>query len=198
MSVYVKDPLFTAILSVDTDEIRRLKAQGAELSDAVKNVLSINRLSHLENREELSRITCDFQCAVRALSAEDFVKTIRTLRAEIGEPLFYLPAIWADIKKIWYEDGVLECVLDCFDNKMNKAKTMRGIIKHGRADMLAVCAEHGWLSLPKKLDEMIEYAVENRKTECTAFLLEFSNRAGKKAERELNAASERIGKEVSG
>lgn len=197
MSLYAKDPLFTAILSGDTERIEALKSQGAALSDEVKNALSINRLSHLENGEALGAVTCDFQCAVRAMSAEDFIRTIRALRNEIGEPLFFMPAIWADIKKIMYEDGVWECVLDCFDNKMNKAKTMRGIIKRGRADILAICAEHGWLSQPKKLDDMTEYAAENNKTECTAFLLDFKNRAAdaaaerakaeKKLERELNA-----------
>lgn len=202
MGIYTKDRLFTAILSGNAKRTERLKSQGAVLSDEVKSVLSINRLSAPHSKEALWAITFDFQCAVRPMSAEDFIKTIRVLRDEIGEPLFFMQAIWADIKKIMFEDGVWECVLSCFDNKMNKAQTMRDIIKRDRADVLAICAEHGWLSQPKKRDEMIEYATANGKTECIAFLLDFKNRtadlaservkAEKKLERELNAAPDSV------
>lgn len=202
MSTYTKDPLFTAILANDTERIKQLKSQGAALSDDVKRTLSINRLNDLQNEDALWAITCDFQCAVRPMSAEDFIKTIRALRDEIGAPIFFMPAIWADIKKIMFEDGVWECVLDCFDNKMNKARTMRDIIKKDRADILEICAKHDWLSQPKKRDEMIEYANENGKTECLAFLLDFKSRtadlaaeyakAEKKLESELNAAPDSV------
>lgn len=198
MSIYTKDALFTAILSNDTEQIERLRSQGAVLSDEVKSVLSINRLSALHSKEALWAITFDFQCAVRPMSAEDFIGTVRTLREETGETLFFFPAMWTDIKRIMFEDGVWECVLDCFDHKMNKTRTMRDIIKRDRADILAICAKHGWLSQAKKRDEMIEYATANCKTECTAWLLEFKNKnfdlaaerkkAEKNAERELNAS----------
>ena len=202
MPQFKDDPLFTAVLSNDTEQIERLKSRGAVLSDEVKSTLSINRPNALQNGDALWAITCDFQCAVRPMSAEDFIKTIRALRDEIGAPLFFMPAIWTDIKKIMFEDGVWECVLDCFDNKMNKARTMRDIIKRDRADILAICAKHGWLSQPKKRDEMIEFASANGKTECAAFLLDFKSRtadlaaertkAEKKLERELNAAPDSV------
>lgn len=202
MLIYKDDPLFAAILSNDIEWIMQLKSQGAELSDEVKNTLSINRLSAAVNEDALWAITFDFQCEVRPMSAADFIMTIRTLRDEIGAPLFFIPAIWTDIKKIMFEDGVWECVLDCFDHKMNKARTMRDIIKLDRADILTICAKHGWLSQPKKRDDMIEYASENGKTECEAFLLDFKNRtadlsaerdkAEKKLERELNAAPDSV------
>lgn len=202
MSVYTNDALFTAILSNDTEQIKRLRSQGAALSDEVKSVLSVNRKLTPQNENVFGLIDCDFQSAVRQSRADDFIKTIRALRKEMGETLFFMPAIWSDIKRIMFEEGVWECVLECFDNKMNKARAMRDIIEHGRADLLAVCAEHGWLSQPKKHDEMIEYATVNGKTECVAFLLDFKNRtadlaaerekAEKKTERELNAAPDSV------
>lgn len=202
MSTYTKDLLFTAILSNDTEQIKRLKSQGAALSDEVRNVISSSRSIDAVNEDAFTKINCDYQSAVRQMSAEEFIKAIRALRGEIGEPLFFMPAIWQDIRKILFEDGVCKCVLDCFDNKMNKARTMRDIINQDRADILAVCAEHGWLSQPKKRDETIEYATANGKTECTAFLLDFKSRtadlaserakAEKKLERELNAAPDSV------
>lgn len=202
MNTYTKDPLFTAILANDTEQIKQLKSQGAALSGEVRNVISASRSINAVNEDAFTKINCDYQSAVRRMSAEEFIKAIRALRGEIGEPLFFMPAIWQDIKKILFEDGVCECVLGCFENKMNKARTMRDIIKRDRADVLAVCAEHGWLSQPKKRDEMIEYATANGKTECAAFLLDFKSRtadlvaerakAEKKAERELNAAPDSV------
>lgn len=202
MSQYTKDPLFTAILSGNEKKAERLKSRGAELSEEVKNTLSINRLSAPKSKEAFWAVTCDFQCAVREMSAAEFVRAIRALRGEIGETLFFMSAIWSDIKWIMFEDGVWECVLDCFDHKMNKSQTMREIIEEDRADMLAVCEKHGWLSQPRKRDEMIEYAAANAKLECSAFLLDFKNRtadiaaerakAEKKAERELNAAPDSV------
>lgn len=202
MSQYTKDPLFTAILSGSEKKIERLKSRGAALSEEVKNTLSINRLSAPKNKEAFWAVTSDFQCAVREMSAADFVKAIRALRGEIGETLFFMSAIWSDIKWIMFKDGVWECVLDCFDHRMNKSQTMREIIEEDRADILAICAKHGWLSQPRKRDEMIEYAAANGKLECSAFLLDFKNRtadiaaerakAEKKAERELNAAPDSV------
>ena len=202
MGRYTKDPLFTAILANDIEEITRLKNQGAVLTDNVKNMLSIKRFDFWDREADRHEIDCGFQCAVCPLGAEDFIKTIRTLREEIGAPLFFMPAIWTDIKKIMFDEGVWECVLDCFEHKMNMAKTMRDIIKKDRADILEICAKHGWLSRPKKRDEMIEFASINGKTECLAFLLDYKNRtadlaaeqakANKKLERELNAAPDSV------
>lgn len=202
MGVYNKDALFTAILSNDTDQIKRLKSQSAELCDNVKNMLSIRRFDLYNIDADRHEIDCDFQCAVRTMNAEDFIRTIRTLREEIGETLFFFPAMWTDIKKIMFEDGVWECVLDCFDHKMNKMQTMRKIIDANRPDILEVCARHGWLSQAKKRDAMIQYATDSNKTEITAWLLDFKNKnfdlaaerekADKKAERELNAAPDSV------
>lgn len=202
MSVYTKDPLFSAILSGDAEQIKRLKSQGAALSDEVRSIISVSRSIDTVDKDAFTGINCDYQGAVREAGAEDFIKTIRALRGEIGEPLFFMPAIWTDIKKIMFGDGVWACVLECFEHKMNKSRTMRDIIKQNRADMLSLCAKHGWLDQPKKRDEMIEYASANGKTECAAFLIDFKNRtadlaaecakAEKKAERELNAAPDSV------
>lgn len=202
MGVYNNDPLFTAIITNDQEEIKRLKEQGAVLSDNVKNMLSIKRFDLWDRDADRHEIDSDFQCAVRPMSAGEFIKTIRALRKEIALPLFFMPAIRGYIKNIMYEDGVWECVLDCFDHKMNKAKTMREIIKQNRADLLALCAKHGWLKQPKKRDEVIEFANANGKTECEAFLLDFKNRtadlaaerekADKEAERLMNAAPDSV------
>ena len=62
---------------------------------------------------------------------------------------------------------------------------MEEIILCDKPELLPLCEKHGWLKMPKKRDELIQFASDNKKTECTAWLLEFKNRtADLKAERE--------------
>lgn len=92
----------------------------------------------------------------------------------------------------------VDAMIGRYDEKrINKTKLMKAYIELDRADILAVFEKRGWLSRPKKRDELIAYATDNGKTECTAWLLEFKRRtadlaaeklaADKKPERELNA-----------
>lgn len=198
MGDYYNDPLFAAILAGDVEEIKRLKAQGAKLSANVKFILSKYGYICADHTEIEKEIDRDFQIALRSMDAEVFVKAIRTLRDEVGEAI-YMPSIWQNVKRIMLEDGVWECVLDCLYHKLNLKPTpaMKKIIDADRADLLEMCAKCDWLAKPKKRDEMIKYASDNHKTECTAWLLDFKNKnfdlaaerakAEKKAERELNA-----------
>lgn len=91
-----------------------------------------------------------------------------------------------------------EFVLENFDKKgMSQTVILKMIIDKEAVSCLAIAEKEGWLKTSRKCDEMIQYAAENNKTECTAWLLEFQNRsfdlalerakAEKKAERELNA-----------
>lgn len=74
---------------------------------------------------------------------------------------------------------------------------MEGAIDRDSVACIEICAENGWLQMPQKRDEMIQYASESDKTECCAWLLDFKNRtadfaaerekAEKKLMRELNA-----------
>ena len=86
---------------------------------------------------------------------------------------------------------------------MNQTKIMKNLIDCEEVSCLAIAEEYGWIKLPRKRDEMIEYASDNGKTESLAWLLDFKNRtadlaaererAEKKAERELNADPNSIG-----
>lgn len=77
-------------------------------------------------------------------------------------------------------------ILEHFDRaSMNQTKILKKLIDKEAVPCLAIAAEEGWLKLPRKRDELIQYASDNRKTESTAWLLEFKNRtANLKAERE--------------
>lgn len=97
-----------------------------------------------------------------------------------------------------YRPDIFRFILGHFNQKkMNKSKFMKGAINQNSVACLEICAENGWLDMPRKRDEMIQYAAENGGTECQAWLLDFKNRtadfaaerekAEKKMMRELNA-----------
>lgn len=76
-------------------------------------------------------------------------------------------------------------------SEMNKTRRMREMILHENVACLEIAAQYGWLRMPRKRDEMIQYATDSDKKECTAYLLEYKNRTADlsaeaaKAERRL-------------
>lgn len=73
-----------------------------------------------------------------------------------------------------------EIELDYFNKyTKTKMKLLRYIIDNDAADLLAAFEPLGWLKQPGKLQTLIAYAADNHKTECAAWLLEYSNRARK-------------------
>ncbi len=133
------------------------------------------------------------------LDDEQFFRVMNALIVECkGKKLHFTEYFWDINFKRFPQPRFFRFLLKNFNqSKMNKGKLMKGFIDSGNVPCLELAAENGWLKLPKKRDEMIQYATENGKTECAAYLLEFKNRtadlaaerakAEKKLERELNA-----------
>lgn len=136
---------------------------------------------------------------------DEYLEVMQNIIAEIdGKKLHYTDSIyWGNYNPYrnqfrLYKPEIFRFILENFNQKkMNKTQLMKGAIDQNSPQCLEICAENGWLKMPRKRDEMIQYASDNDKTECTAWLLDFKNRtadlaaerekAEKKAERELNA-----------
>ncbi len=202
MREYTDDKLLTAILANNAAEIKRLKKSGTTLTPTVKDALSADagrKPTDSETFEKHCAIQYTFCKSTDKMKAEKFIAVMQNLRAELDAPIIYFSSIFKDASPSNIEEpSVLECVIECFDNKrINKRRLMCDYIDKDKSGLLAVCAEHGWLAQPKKRDEMIKYASDNNRTECAAWLLEFKNRtadlaaervkAEKKMLRELNA-----------
>ncbi|MDE6731674.1 MAG: leucine-rich repeat domain-containing protein, partial [Oscillospiraceae bacterium] len=184
------DLLFYAHFSEDREMIELLKNKGA--------VVPENRIKMIteggNNDDWLS-----YCWIVHELDDEQFFRVLNALIAECGsKKLHFTELFWEYNKKRFEKREFFKFLLENFNqSKMNKTKLMKGIIERGDAECLALCAENGWLKMPRKRDEMIAYAESKGKTEVVAYLLDFKNRtadlaaerekAEKKAERELNA-----------
>lgn len=196
-----QDPLYTAIMNGDEGAVSRLKKRGKVLSDEVKYALT-RCTGTLVKPAEGFHISINFEGTIqKALMngmLDYFVSTLRAIRREVGEPLYFTNSVYWGCTDNFYDRAVFGCILDCFDNrKINKKQNMIYAIDNDRLDLLEIAIAHDWLKMPRKRDEMIAYAESRGKTEIVAYLLDFKNRtadlaaekekAEKKMQRELNA-----------
>ena len=198
-----QDKLYTAIRSNDAEEIKRLKAEGVKLSAHVRVMLrNGGRNPASLFREGAEKDWKEFNYRLRSYSPEEFVSVVRNLRAELNGPMFCLDSIRFQISG-FYSPEVFRCVLDCFDTgRINKKQTLISIIDNNMTKLLQIASEHGWLRFAGRCDEYIEYAQENDRVECVAWLLNYKNKAfdpnaeRDKSERrrnaELNAAPDSV------
>lgn len=188
--------LFYAIMSNSTQIIKVLKEYGVTFSK--------NRIINMsENGRGYEWF--EFCNMLDKLGDKEYMEIVDTITKELdGKRLHYTNSIyWGNYNEYGkqyrlYKPEFFQFILDHFNQKkMNKSKHMKGVIDQNSVACLEICAKAGWLDMPRKRDEMIRYASECGRTECSAWLLDFKNRTAdfaaerKKAEqkmmRELNA-----------
>lgn len=147
----------------------------------------------------------EFCNMLNTLGDGEYLEVVGSVAGELGgKTLHYTDSVyWGNFNPYqkqfrMFRPEFFLFILEHFDQKkMNKTKLMKGAINQNSVECLEICAEKGWLKMPRKRDEMIKYAAETGKTECSAWLLDFKNRtadfaaerekAEKKMMRELNA-----------
>lgn len=172
--------LYLAVIHLDKQAVRLLREKNITLSEDTVNMLVMGA----ENNNNFFWYFCR---NLRFMNSEEFVWTIEELSKDLDEGRITTSTMFFDVtRKIFYEPRVFECILDHFNQKrLNQKKTMQEIISLDKPELLAICEKNGWLKMPKKRDELIQFAADNNKTESTAWLLDFKNRtADIKAERE--------------
>lgn len=196
-----EDRLFIAIMLNDTAETERLKEKGVGLSDHIKGMLK-NGGGSLAKPNEYGVDWYKFCGELSKYLPEDFVRVISSLRAELGEPIYFSDTVFMHVPN-FYSAEVFRCVLECFNNnRINKKWALVFIIENDMPGLLETAAKHGWFRTAKKCDEYIEYAHSNNSIECAAFLLDYKNRnfdparehekAEKRQKSELNAAPDSV------
>lgn len=188
--VISSDALFAAILAGDKEKTAELKKSGAVLTDYIKDCL----LHEMSYGNVLYDVQKEFFDSVLKTEPENMEFILSSLKAETGEPLY--------CSRYKYSRSMppelFDLTLQYFNTKfLDRIGEMRQFILDGKTEFLAICAKHGWLKNSATRDKLIQYASENGKTECTAWLLEYKNRttdpeaekkrAEKKLERDLNA-----------
>lgn len=184
--------LFYAYLARDEITVERLKKHNVTFSEKRKGVLTgaFGRSVPAEWWE--------YTEMMRHIPDDSLISVMSKVSEEAGGSLHFTEAIYESNFYRFLKPDILEFFLDKFNNsKMNKSKIMKRAIDSDKPELLEMAVKRDWIKTPKKRDEMIQYAVDNNKTECTAFLLDYKNRtadltaerikAEKKMEQELNA-----------
>ncbi len=193
-----RDELFKAIITLNKKRVEELKVRGVTLTEDVKNTM-LNGGGSFISGSPASGLWYGYLTDLESVAKLDFVYISREIFAQTGEPLYFSNSLEQVIAKYFFNPDVFTCLLECYDQKkLNKTRIMKELIRKNNVPLLEKCAEHGWLKQSKKRDEMIDYAAEQNRPECTAWFLEFKSRTAdlaaerKKAEKkqlaELNAA----------
>lgn len=197
LSFRPKEMLFYAIYARDTVIYEELKKRGVTIPKRRVQTLT-------EGGAATDGYWYEYGVMTGKLADEDYIEVMQQLDGELdGEPFYLTEKIFAITKKRFSDIKIFEFFLGHFrQDKMNKKKLIQGLIDKDMTDALAVIEKEGWLRLPKKRDEMIAYASQNKKTEALAWLLDYKNRtadfaaeqerAEKKLMRELNAAPDSV------
>lgn len=187
--------LFYSIAVGDERMSAVLKEQGAEFSEYRRRMLT---------EKGKPKDLCVWTCLLERLSAEKFVPVLTRLTDELGGGLLHCTdGIYAAVADKLYKAQNLKFYIEHFENpKLKKTDIMKSAIDNDAPEGLVFAESEGWLSSPKKRDEMIKYAAERKSAECAAWLLDFKNRtadpaaelakAEKKQERELNASPDSV------
>ncbi len=188
--------LFYAILVNDDKMYEELKVRGAAFSQDLIKLLTEGGRNYLWEGYVIF-LSCNFGHA--------FVRVIDKILKETGteKPLHFTDGLYAGICVWFYWDDIFPYILEHFNQKkMNKSYIMKVIIRHDAVKLLVIAAENGWLRMPSKRDEMIDYAAECKSAECAAWLLDYKERTAdrakeaknkeKREQRELNASPDSV------
>lgn len=193
LSFSPKETLYYAIFARDDFIVSELKRHGVGLSET--------RLNYITNGGAITDgYWYEWTAMMSKLPDEDYLPVMRKIAAELGGKKFHCTGKVYDITKNRFANAeILEFFSENFKTeRLNKTDIIRNLIDCNAANSLPIIERLGWLSDPRRRDEMIEYAQKLNRVECVAWLLDFKNRtadlaaerakAEKKAERELNAS----------
>lgn len=193
LSFFPSEMLYYAIFARDTVIVDELKKLGVCLSEIrVKKITEGGMYSDSHWYEWYSMMS--------KLSDEDYLPVMEKISSELNGAKFHCTEKVYEVTKARFgAPKNFEFFRDHFrHDKINKTKIIRGLIDENSVGALPMVESMGWLDNIKRRDEMIDYARQTNKTECTAWLLDFKNRtadfaaehakAEKKMLAELNAS----------
>ena len=195
--------LFYSIMGGDKNMTAALREMGVTFSE--KRITALTGGRKVFERTEFLRL---FNDILYDGKSSDFTEILRNIVKEIGEKklrfskeLFF----WnfdSDPRIYWikyFDPEIFGLIMEHFGQEhMDKKRIMKCAVIVNSAESLDICAKYGWLAKPSDRDEMIEWASQEKSTECLAFLLDYKNRsfdlaaerekAERIAQRKLNAA----------
>lgn len=196
--IHPGDFLYFAILTEEWNVVNALKNRGIGFSEERRRLLA-------EDGGRDNDRWVMYYTLLAGLDDDAFMRVTAALCMEIGEgkKLFFTEILWKTNRQRFFEPVFFASVLEHFNqSKMNKKQISMDIIDNERVCCLEIIENNGWLKNTRRRDELIEYALENGRTETTAWLLDYKNRTAnlaaeqekveKKLMRELSMAPDSV------
>lgn len=112
------------------------------------------------------------------LEHDEMFGILQTITAETGHlTRAFISTLFWNCDGHFLYPGLTEFVYEhCYRHSLNKGRLIKGAIDKNSIAHLEMFAQIGWLKHPLMRNEIISYAAETGKTECTAWLLNYINR----------------------
>ena len=159
LSFFPSEMLYYAIFARDTVIVDELKKLGVCLSEIrVKKITEGGMYSDSYWYEWYSMMS--------KLSDEDYLPVLENISSELNGAKFHCTEKVYEVTKARFgAPKNFEFFRDHFrHDKLNKTKIIRGLIDENSVGALSMIESMGWLNIPKKRDELIEYARTTNKT----------------------------------
>ncbi|MDE6363571.1 MAG: leucine-rich repeat domain-containing protein [Lachnospiraceae bacterium] len=188
--------LYYAIFARDSYLYGELKKRGIHLTQKRIHAITEGTLA--------DGYWLEFCTLTGKLTDREYVSVMQQLSAELeGKPFRFTEKTFNNIQNRFHDIRIFAFFLEHFRReKMQPTKIMRCVIDRNLVEAMPFIEREGWLSTPKKREEMIAYAARHDRTEMLAWLLDFKNRtadfaaeqekADKKLMRTLNAAPDSV------
>lgn len=175
VSFDLSELLYYSIMHNNKEMIASLKEKGVTFSE--KRIAALTESTRGLKWKE-------FCSLLMRLEDEECFDVLQNVVKEVGEKKMNFSdcvlgyEYYPEFNRSYYSDPEkFGYILEHFNQKqMYKMGVMVCAINAGCAESLEICTKHGWLTKLSNCDELIEYAIEEKKTECVAFLLDFKNR----------------------
>lgn len=187
LSFQPQELLFYSIFARDTVLYEALKKRGITLSEIRVRTMTEGGMAGDGGWYEFGALT-------GKLPDEAYVSVMEQLASELdSKPFYYTEKMYEITRKRFGDTSVFSFFLVHFrQDKMKKYQIIRSLIDENRLEALPVIEQIGWLAVPKKRDEMIEYAMNQKKTEVLAWLLDYKNRTADLAAEQKKAEQKQM------
>lgn len=188
LAVDVGDLLYYSVLLEEKEIYDLLKSRGVVFSEKAVTALT----------QKGGNYWYRFCSASNYMSVPALCNMLEQVGLEIGEKKLRSPDEYFDICKSKQKYGrFVELYFRYFNMaRVNKTEMLKRIIDNNTVGCLPLAEEYGWLKMPSKRDQLIQYATEQKQAEAAAWLIDFKNRtADLKAEREK--AEKQLQKELN-
>ena len=122
----------------------------------------------------------EFTATLMSKNSEDCLECLRCFKEQLdkkGRKLALTQAVFNEEKSPFFNLDVLRFLLEFTDtSRLRKPELLRKMVNRENIAVLELLVNFGWIDQINQRDKLIDYAIEQKKTQALAWLLDYKNR----------------------